>query len=93
MEKGLFHKWLLFTLFRTDDQRHVYRRRGECFADASVLGRDMFGDCLRMVYGWISDGLKSPLFVIAGNLTGVRYRDEILRPVAIPYVQQHQLIF
>jgi K+-sensing histidine kinase KdpD len=33
-----------------------------------------------MVWGGISHGLKSPLIVIAGNLTGVRYRDEILRP-------------
>jgi transposase len=46
-----------------------------------------------MVWGGISHGLKSPLIVIAGNLTGVRYRDEILRPVAVPFVQQHHLIF
>jgi hypothetical protein len=45
-----------------------------------------------MVCGGISHGLKSPLIVIAGNLTGVRYRDEILRRVAIPFVQQHHLI-
>ena len=31
--------------------------------------------------------------MIAGNLTGVRYRDEIIRPVAVPFVQQHHLIF
>ena len=29
----------------------------------------------------------------AGHLTGVRYRDEILRPVAVPFVQQHHIIF
>ena len=33
------------------------------------------------------------VIVIAGNLTGARYRDEILRPVAVPFVQQHHLIF
>ena len=43
--------------------------------------------------GGISHGLKSLLIVIAGNLTGVRYRDEILRSVAVPFVQQHHLIF
>jgi hypothetical protein len=32
-----------------------------------------------MVWGGISHGLKSPLIVIAGNLTGVRYGDEIIR--------------
>jgi hypothetical protein len=37
--------------------------------------------------------LKSPLIPIAGNLIGVSYRDEILWVVAIPFVQQHHLIF
>ena len=46
-----------------------------------------------MVWGGISHRLKSPLIVIAGNLTGVGYRDEIPRPVAVPFVQQHHLIF
>jgi hypothetical protein len=46
-----------------------------------------------MVWGGIYHGLKLLLIVIAGNLTGVGYRDEILRPVAVPFVQQHHLIF
>ena len=40
-----------------------------------------------------SHGVKSPLIVVPGNLTAVRYRDEILRPVAVPLVQQHQMTF
>ena len=77
-----------FTLFRPDGQR-----RGERFADACVLERDRFGGGSVMVWGGISHGLKSPLIEITGNLTGVRYRDEILRPVAVPFVQHHHLIF
>ena len=77
-----------FTLFRPDG-----RRRGERFADGCVLERDRFGGGSVMVCGGISHGLKSPLIVITGNLTDVRYRDEILRPVAVPFVQQHHLIF
>jgi transposase len=46
-----------------------------------------------MVWGGISHGLKSLLIVMAGDLTGVRNRDEILRPVAVSFVQQHHLIF
>ena len=46
-----------------------------------------------MVWGGIAHGLKSPLIVIAGIFIGVRYRDGILRRVAIPFVQQHHLIF
>ena len=46
-----------------------------------------------MVWRGISHGVKSPLIVVPGNLTAVRYRDEILRPVAVPLVQQHQMTF
>ena len=46
-----------------------------------------------MVWGGISGGVKSPLIVVPGNLTAVRYRDEILCPVAVPLVQQHQMTF
>ena len=38
------------------------------------------------------DGIKSQLIIVAGNMTAVRYRDEILRPVAVPLVQQRNLI-
>ena len=44
-----------------------------------------------MVWGDISHGLKSQLVVIDGNFTAARYRDEILRPHAIPVLQQHNL--
>ena len=82
-----------FILFRPDGRCCVYQHCGERFADACIHERDMFGGGSLMVWGGISHGLKSPLIVIAGNLTGVRYRDEILRPVAVPFVQQHHLIF
>jgi hypothetical protein len=61
-----------FTLFRPDGRRRVNRRRGERFANACVLERDRFGGGSVMVWGGISHRLKSPLIVIASNLTGVR---------------------
>ena len=36
-----------------------------------------------MVLGGIARGIKSQLIIVAGNMTAVRYRDEILRPVAV----------
>ena len=45
-----------------------------------------------MVLGGIAHGVKSHLIVIEGNMTAVRYRDEILRPIAVPLLQQRQLI-
>jgi transposase len=97
-ERVFFTDESRFTFFRPDGRRRVYRRRvyrrrGERFADSCVLERDRFGGGSVMVWGGISHGLKSPLIVIAGNLTGVRYGDEIIRPVAVPFVQQHHLIF
>ena len=96
METGLFHRCVAvhsFLFGRSTSCNGVYRCRVERFADACVPERDRFGGGSVMVWGGISHGLKSPLIVIAGNLTGVRYRDEILRTVAVPFVQQQHLIF
>ena len=46
-----------------------------------------------MVWGGISHGVKLPLIFVPGNPTAVRCRDEILRPVTVPLVQQHQMTF
>ena len=81
-----------FTLYRADGRRHMYRRRGERFANACVVERDRFGGGSVMVWGGIAHGIKSQLIIVAGNMTVVRYRDEILRPVAVPLVQQRNLI-
>ena len=54
--------------------------------------RDWFGGGSVMVWGGIAHGIKSQLIIVAGNMTAVRYRDEILRPVAVPLVQQRNLI-
>lgn len=82
-----------FALFRADGRHRVYRRRGERFHDACIVEKDRFGGGSVMVWGGISHGLKTPLIVIAGNLTAVRYRDEVLQPCAVPFVQQHNLTF
>ena len=68
------------------------QRRGERFADACVVERDRFGGGSVMVCGGIAHGIKSQLIIVAGNMTAVRYRDEILRPLAVPLVQQRNLI-
>ena len=70
----------------------MYRRRGERFADACVVERDRFGGGSVIVWGGIAHGIKSQLIIVAGNMTAVRYKDEILRPVAVPLVQQRNLI-
>ena len=93
MRRVFFTDECRFTLFRADGRRRLYRRRGERFADACIFERDRYGGGSVMVWGGILHGVKSPLIVVRGNLTAVRYRDEILRPVAVPLVQQHQMTF
>ena len=80
-----------FTFYRADGRR-VYRHRGERFADACVVERDRFWGGFVMVWGGIAHGIKSRFIIVAGNMTAVRYRDEILRSVAVPLVQQRNLI-
>ena len=46
-----------------------------------------------MVWGGISHGVKMPLVVIQGNLTAVRYRDQVLMPHVLPLVNAHNLSF
>ena len=80
-----------FSLYRSEGRQRVYRHNGEGFADACVVERDRFGGGSVMVWGGISHGLKPQLVVNDGNLTAARYRDEILRPHVIPFLQQHNL--
>ena len=46
-----------------------------------------------MVWGGISHGVKTPLVVIQGNLTAVRYRDQVLMPHVLALVNAHNLTF
>ena len=70
-------------LFRPDGRRHINRQCRENFADACVVKRDRLSGCSAMVWGGISHGVKSQLIVISGSVTAVRYKDEVLRPVAV----------
>lgn len=80
-----------FNLFRADGRRRVYRRRNERYADSCVIERDRFGGGSVMVWGGIAYGRRTQLHIIRGNLNAIRYRDEILSPHLVPFLQQHNL--
>jgi hypothetical protein len=40
-----------------------------------------------MVWGGITAHGRTPLVAVAGYLTGIRYRDEIVQPHVIPFIQ------
>ena len=88
----LFSDESRFLLYRSDRTR-VYRRPGERFSDACVVQCDRVGGGGLMVWAGISHGQKPPLIFIEGSLTDVCYRDTVLQPIVVPFVQRHNLTF
>ena len=84
-----------FSLQRSDRRQRVYRRLGERYSNACVREVDRNGGRggSVMVWGGISHGVKTPLVVIQGNITAVRYRDQVLMPHVLPLVNAHNLTF
>lgn len=80
-------------LYRSDRRQRVYRRRRERFAGSCVVERDRYGGGGVMVWAGICQGHKTPLIFIDGNLTAVRYRDNVLAPVVVPFVRRHNVVF
>uniref|UniRef100_A0AAZ3PB74 Tc1-like transposase DDE domain-containing protein n=1 Tax=Oncorhynchus tshawytscha TaxID=74940 RepID=A0AAZ3PB74_ONCTS len=89
-QKVLFTDESRFHLTRGDGRICVYLRRNECYTEACNLERDRFGGgVLFMVWGGVSQHHRTELVVIAGNLKAVRYRDDILLPHVVPFLQAH----
>ena len=86
----LFTDELRFCLTRGDGRICVYRRRNERYTVACTLERDQFGDGGSvMVWGDVSQHHRTELVVIAGNRKAVRYREDILLPHVVPFLQAH----
>ena len=76
-----------FCLRKLDGRIKVWRRRGERHADCCIDRVTPFNGGSVMVWGGIFLTGKTELVIIEGNLNAVRYRNEILESVAIPYLQ------
>ncbi|GFT21491.1 transposable element Tcb2 transposase [Trichonephila clavipes] len=64
----------------------TWRDRGSRINPAFVLESVRFGGCGVLAYGGISIDGPTDLYIIRdGPLTARRYRDEILRPIVVPY--------
>ena len=85
----LFSDESRFHLDSSDARSRVYRRVGERYQDNCVVKHRLFGGGSIMVWGGITGNARTPLVVINGNLTGARYRDEILQAHVVPFVRQH----
>uniref|UniRef100_A0A673WVV0 Tc1-like transposase DDE domain-containing protein n=1 Tax=Salmo trutta TaxID=8032 RepID=A0A673WVV0_SALTR len=89
-QKVLFTDESRFCLTRGDGRIRIYRRRNERYTEACTLERDRFGGGGSvMVWGGVSQHHRTELVVIAGNLNAVHYREDILLPHVVPFLQAH----
>jgi hypothetical protein len=66
---------------------------GEQNADVNVVSKVPHVGGGVMVWADISYGQRTQLHLSDGNLNAQRYRDEILRPIVVPFIRRHQLMF
>ena len=64
-----------------------YRRRGERFTDQCVYESDRFGGGSVMVWAGIYHDGRTQLKIVQGTLNAVKYRDDILDPIVLPFLQ------
>ena len=67
-----------FLLQKRDDTIRVYRRQNERFSSSCVQEVDSYAGGSVMMRVAISNDSKAELVHVLGNLTAVKYRDEIL---------------
>ena len=56
--------------------------------DTTVREHNRYGGGSVMVWGGMSLTTLTPLHVVDGNLNGVRYREEVLAPIALPALEE-----
>ena len=78
-----------FFVSHSDGRVRVYRRVGERYAQCCVMERDRYGGGSVMVWAGITARNHTVLIIVDGNLNAERYRDEILTPVVVPFLQRH----
>ena len=81
-----------FLLDMLDRRRRVWRRRGERYANFTIVEHDRYGGGSLMVWGGISVRSRTELLVLNGTLTGQRYINEVLQPAVLPFFQQHHIV-
>lgn len=73
-----------------DGRTRVYRQRGERFSENCVQKRNRGGGGGSVhVWAGITQFNKTDLVILNGNVNARRYIDNVLRPVALPFLQQN----
>ncbi len=82
----------LFSLYRADGRQRVWHHVGERFADVNVVDRVAHGGGRVMVWAGVCYGQRTQVHFIDGILSAQRYRDEIMRPIVVPFIHNHHLM-
>ena len=82
---------VVFLLRPTDGRARVWRQRNTSFQDNHILGTTAFGGGGVTVWGCFSFDCKLDLYVLDGNLTGQKYRDNVFAPRVVPHFDNHAL--
>ena len=72
----------------SNERFRVHRRRGEHFTDQRVYESDRFGGGSFMVWAGICHDGRTQLKIDQGTLNTVKYRDDSLDPIVLPFLQQ-----
>lgn len=81
-----------FSLDFCDGRVRVRRFPGERFTDCAIAQHDRFGGGSVMIWAGIWGTGRTVALQIQGTLTAARYRDEVVLPIIVPTVHQHELI-
>ncbi len=63
---------------------------GERFSDVNAVDRVAHGGGGVMVWAGVCYGQRTQVHFIEGILNAQRYRDEILRPIVVPFIHDQQ---
>ena len=80
-----------FLLRPTDGRVRVWHQRNTSFQDNHILGTTTFGGGGVTVWGCFSFDCKLVLYVLDGNLTGQKYRHNVLARRVVPHFDNHAL--
>ena len=84
----LFSDESRFSLHFSDGRYRVYREREERFTDQCVYLSDRFRSRSVMVWAEICHDDCTRLKIVQGTYNAVKYRDDILDPIILPFLQQ-----
>lgn len=89
----LFSDESKFNVQNSDGRTRVYRETGERFLEECVLKVNRGGGGSVHVWAGITQFQKTQLVILHGNVNARRYIDDVLRPVAVPFLHQNNAVF